>query len=192
MSHHPNHLNETKTQQTLLSSCARTDYLSPAGPSWRELKAISGSPDRRAAQTRRDSRREPQGRSRFGQNLEPSPGLRLGRRLQRGLWGPGADEWGTQEAKRLQTLWGGVKRPRHCRDCHPPVPSRELEDAARPRRGATDVPSTPAEGASRGASQSSLGSPRAHLRHPCPVAEGQTAISRSRGLPSGKLRLPRF
>ena len=69
--------------------------------------AISGSPDRRAAQTRRDSRREPQGRSRFGQSLEPSPGLRLGRQLQRGLWGPGADERGTQEAKRLQTLWGG-------------------------------------------------------------------------------------
>lgn len=61
-------------------------------------------------QTRHDSRREPQGCSRSGQSLEPSWGLRLGRRLQRGLWGPGADEWGTQEAKRLQTLWGVARR----------------------------------------------------------------------------------
>ena len=67
---------------------------------------------------------------------------------------------------------GGVKRPRHCRDCHPPVPSRELEDAARPRQGATDVPSTPAEGASRGASKSSLGSPRARLPTPLPCGRG--------------------
>lgn len=74
------------------------------------IKGISGSPDRKAVQTRHDSRREPQRCSRFGQNLEPSTGLWLDPRLQRGLWEPGADEWGTQEAKRLQTqgAFGGA------------------------------------------------------------------------------------
>lgn len=44
MSHHPNHLNETKTQQTLPSNYARTDDLSPAETQLERIKGISGSP----------------------------------------------------------------------------------------------------------------------------------------------------
>lgn len=44
MSHRPNHLNETKTQQTLPSACARADDLSPAETQLEGIKGISGSP----------------------------------------------------------------------------------------------------------------------------------------------------
>lgn len=40
-------------------------------------------------------------------------------------------------------LGGGEKRPRHCRDRHPPIPSRELQDTARPGWGSQMSPTPP-------------------------------------------------
>ena len=126
------------------------------------------------------------------------------------VWSPhGACGWvgGSRGGSGGQALMsGGHRRPRGCRPSggwreetptlQGPPPPNTFQGAGgrcQTRVGVTDVPNAPAAGSRPSASTSSSRLSQARLRHPCPVGKGQThPFAGSRGLPSGKLRLPRF
>lgn len=167
MSHHPNHLNETKTQQTLRFPLAPEQMTSVLQRrSWRKLRGspvprdnehgIAGPP-RRPTRTQARWPRKTEWGTLIGPEAEGT--------AQDGALGTGHRWVGRQRADPGSSQDPSEQEDTPNLESTAVVSPRELEGATRPRQGFMTVPNSPDDDSGCKASNSSLGFSQGPIIH---------------------------